>query len=176
MPILFLSNTTTLPVSEDPDVPETGRLVSIYDGFGNLDVQFLYNDELQPGVMTPQQISLLNYNKPVDGIDITQVDDYILKIHGTAQNVIQGGTYKFLMPDNSIKFLPANTTEEYDALIGWSPPPIKMQQVTHIIQIRIAGNDPLYGRNETLMFNQEIYWKYSLGLQSFQNALSKGKL
>lgn len=171
-----INSSTTVACTEDPDVPESGRLVSVYDGAGILTADIRYNSQtdvtLEPSF---NEIELISYNSPVSGLNVIQKDLTTLSIQGIAANVIQGGTYKFLMLDNSVRFLPADTSEDYDALIGWQPPPIKMVQVTHILNVKIK-NAGLTDTIETLTVNQEIYWKYSVGLQSFHSALSRGRL
>lgn len=172
-----ITSSTTVMCVEDPSVPESNRLVSIYDGIGTFTADIMYAsqaDPMQP-FLTYNEIQLISYNSPVVGLSIVQTDLNTLSIQGISRNVIQGGTYKFLMPDNSVKFLPANTSEDYDALIGWEPPPIKMVQVTHFINVRIK-NVGLPDTMETLILNQEIYWRYQVGLYQFQTALAKGKL
>lgn len=169
-------SSTTVLCTEDPSVPESGRLASIYDGSGVLTADIQYNSQTDVALGPSfNEIQLVSYNSPVSGLTVIQKDLTTLSIQGTATNVIQGGTYKFLMHDNSVKFLPADTSEDYDALIGWQPPPIKMVQVTHILNVRIK-NVGAPDTIEVLTVNQEIYWRYSIGLQSFQSALSRGRL
>lgn len=175
VPGFNVESSTTVLCAEDPGVPESGRLISVYDGIGELNANIRYNTVSEIEGSYFNEIQLLSYNSPVNGLSIVQTDLTTLSLRGTATNVIQGGTYKFIMPDNSIKFLPANTTEDYDALIGWTPPPIKMVQVTHIINVKIK-NIGLPDTTETLVLNQEIYWRYQVGLYQFQTALAKGKL
>lgn len=172
------TSSTTINVSEDPLIPEIGRFVSVYDGGGifSTDIQY-FEETTQESVKGEiQEIELLSYNQPVSGLNIFQKDVNTITISGIAQNVIQGGSYKFLMPDKTIQILPADTTLQYDALVRWSPPPIKMVQVNHIIEVMIKKTPSSANYNQTLSVTQEIYWRLQYGLQAFQSALAKGRL
>lgn len=171
----YLSS-TTVPVSQDPDAVTFGKFVSIYDGSGVFTSDISFYEELEVGSPIFQNIELVSYNAPINGLTVSQKNLTTLTLTGTATNVIQGGYFKFLMPDKSIQFLPANTTEEYDALLEWSPPPVKVQEFTHTMQVRILKTPSSSNYIETLTATQEVYWRYEFGLQAFQTALSKGKL
>lgn len=175
MPFISTAS-TTVPVTQDPDPTEEGRFISVYDGVGVFTANIKFYEIIPPDTQEFQNIELVSYNSPVIGLSVSQFDLQTLQISGTIANVIQGGEFTFLMPDKSIQILPPDTPLVYDTLISWSPPSVKMITITHTLQVTIKKTPSTSNYTQTFTATQEVYWKYEYGLQSFQQALAKGRL
>lgn len=171
----------SVSVYEDPDTPEVTRFLSAYDGIGTFSADIRYYEKLTSNPEDPvvyKEIEVESYDAPFQGFTTTQVDSTTIRISGTATNVIAGslGQFTYLMPDKSIQILPANTTEEYDAVVAWSPPTVRMQVKTHTLNVKVKNGVVIPTYNAILVATQEIYWYRQFGISAFQLALSKGKL
>lgn len=120
------------------------------------------------------QIQLVSYSGAASGVLCEQLNSTTLKISGNASGVFTDAYYKFLMQDNSIKFLPANTTEKYKALIEWSIPENKIVTVSYSVTVNITNLEDGTSEQVTNSFSHEVYWKLEPALAQFRALLSRG--
>lgn len=173
------SSYTTILTSEDPSDPGmTGRFISIYDDYGlfHADIQYYEIDETT-STNVFQNIELVSYNSPINGITVSNLDEQTLRISGTATGVIGGNEFKFLMLDNTILVSNEIIDQEYLALTSWQPPSVRIVTLQHNLEVKIKSSVYPYNEyNKTLSVTHDVYWKLQRGITLFQEALAKGVL
>lgn len=162
-------------------------LPSIYE-YGNsfsIDAVFTYVPEtMSEGSEDPYSDIELTYKGYTTEIDtvVSQINTKTFRISGRAIDVFLDAFYQFLMPDNTLKILPADTTETFLALTRYNPPSIKRKTVTHTINydLKYIAN-PLASSttqpmtiNNNIVFTQDVVWNYDIAVTQFQNVLAKG--
>lgn len=175
---LVHTQTVSEVVAIAPVLPEDTGLLPIYENSTQYSGAFKYTS-IDPTTLieTELEIQLVSYNGP-SGFSAVQTSNKIVTISGMTQQVFLDAYYQFLMKDGTIKNLPANTIEDFAALIKWSPPVTKSTTVTHSLTLLIKA-DPILGTpqtQQTFSLQQTVYWKYQQALANFQNLLSKGTL
>jgi hypothetical protein len=170
------TSSTTFPVTEDPDVA-VESFTSVYESLGEFTANITYEElNVATNLVVQRQIELISYTPPYQGLAASQFDAQTIKLTGVAQGVFAGSMYRFIMPDNSVKVLPMDTTEQFDALISWAPPAIRVITMTHEFQIKIKYDTPELDTIETVTIQQDVYWRYQIGLQAFRDLLARGTI
>ena len=126
--------------------------------------------------LIPTSVEFTSYNTNVDGLTCTQLNSTTLKISGIALNVFTDAYYKFLMQDNSVKILPANTTEKYKALIEWSIPENKIAPINHTISAKVTNLQDATFSQVSNTLTHDAYWKLESAIAQFRTILSKGTI
>ena len=164
-------------------------LPSVYE-YGNsfsIDANFSYvpTGEEDPYIdIELDYISVSTDLSAASTLAVEQVGPKSLRISGRAIDVFMDAFYQFLMPDNTLKILPADTTESFLALVRYSPPGLKRKTVTHTVNYDITylpNPSPPSGSpgaeltiNNTTAFTQDIVWNYNIAVQQFRTVLAKG--
>lgn len=130
--------------------------------------------ESQTDVLT--KIDLLEYTSDSNGLQATKLNDNTIRISGACTGVFTDAYYKFLMPDKTVKILPANTIENFLALIEWSIPNTKIKTINHTLKVKVTDVEHNSNEERTNMFSQTVYWKYETALAQFRAILSKGSV
>lgn len=186
---ITLSNPVGFPglAQNDPSNPLVQTILpSVYE-YGNIfsiDANFTYvpTGEEDPYIdIELDYISVSTTLSATSTLTVQQVGPKSLRISGRAIDIFTDAFYQFIMPDNSLKILPPDTTEFFLALVRYSPPGIKRKTVTHTVNYDITyqpnPSDPLAtGQtiNNTTAFTQDIVWNYNIAVQQFNAVLAKG--
>lgn len=173
--LVVKTSSTTLQVYEDPDTAGYTQFVSIYENVGVFTADVKIVEVIQPSMeQIFQDIELVSYNTPVQGLTVSQLDLQTLRLSGTATNVFAGSNFRLLMNDGSIQT--SSELGNYKAVIGWSPPSIRIKNVSHEFQIRVKKTNPIENYVKPVTITQDIYWRYQLGVQAFRDAVAGGVL
>lgn len=115
-------------------------LPTIYESGGTFSVNlvFAYVPDSELDIVTDIALSNLSTLSGIEGVTVTLVNSHTINFSGSVDNVFTDAYYRFLMPDNTIKVLPANTEEFYLALIEYSPPVIKRKTFTYSLPCTIS--------------------------------------
>jgi hypothetical protein len=127
------------------------------------------------GVATLTSAALLDYSVDCDGFTGAQQGNDII-VSGTPFNVFDS-VYRFIMPDGSIKALPADTTEDFVSIVEWSPPTIKVRELSHKFSIIANYVEDGVSRTRvmTLVMPQTIRWNFTTAVNSFQQLVANGR-
>ena len=127
------------------------------------------------GVATLTNVVLLNYSVDCDGFTETQQGNDIV-VSGTPFGVFDS-VYRFLMPDGSVKSLAADTTEDFVSIVEWSPPTIKVRELSHKFSIiaNYVEDGVSRTRAMTLVMPQTIRWNFNSAVSSFQQLVARGR-
>lgn len=175
----------------DPSNPLVQTILpSVYE-YGNtfsIDANFSYvpTGEEDPYIdIELDYISVSTNLSAASILTVQQVGPKSLRISGKAIDVFMDAFYQFLMPDNTLKILPADTKEFFLALVRYNPPSLKRKTVTHIVNYDITyvpNPSPSGGGspgteltiNSITTFTQDIVWNYNTAVQQFNTVLAKG--
>jgi hypothetical protein len=115
-------------------------LPTIYESGGTFSVNlvFAYIPDSELDTVTDIALSNLSTLSGIEGVTVTLVNSHTINFSGSVDNIFTDAYYRFLMPDNTIKVLPANTEEFYLALIEYSPPVIKRKTFTYSLPCTIS--------------------------------------
>lgn len=159
-----------------------------YGAAFSVDVHFWEESVDELGAITKIPITITEFGfTPYDSsMKCVKKNTDTLTISGSIGLTFKDAYYNFIMPDNSIKTLPMDTKEKYLALVKWSPPSKKQEDVIHSLTITYKYtpsvttgsllNPTEQTVTETKTFVQGIYWNYDIAVGQFQNALSKGTI
>lgn len=176
--LVYTQTNSEVPSEAQTAIEGAAGLTALYENYSVYSAQFKYINTYGPGPSESEaEIELLNYVGP-GGFNVVQTTPKIITLSGMASNVFTDSYYQFLMPDNSIQILPADTTAPFLAIIKWNPPTNKVSTITHQLQIKIKA-DIVAGTLETIetfSLPQEVYWKYGPAVAAFQNLLSRSVL
>lgn len=173
--LVVKTSSTTLQVYEDPDSAIDTQFVSIYENAGVFTADIKIVEIIQPNMdQQLQNIELVSYNSPVAGLTVSQIDLQTLRLSGTASNVFGGSSFRLLMNDGSIQT--TSTLGNYKAVVGWSPPSVRIKAVSHQFQIRVKKTNPAENYIKPVIITQDIYWRYQLAVQAFRDAVAGGTL
>ena len=127
---------------------------------------------------TVVDVELISYDGN-SGYTATQFDATKILVSGVPSSVFTDQTFKFLMDDmKTVKVLPANTTESYSALIGWTPPVVKELDINHTVLLKLTYQEGSVQKSAVQAFSlpQKVRWRLDYGLNAFNTFLSKGKV
>lgn len=123
----------------------------------------------------PTDVNISSFSSTASGVTCTKINNTTLRIGGTAPSIDASDTYyKFLMPDNSVKVLPANTTEKYKALIEWSPPNNTIINASYSLTAIVTNLDNSSVDTVTSSFSHDSHWVIGNAINQFYSLLSKG--
>ena len=158
---------STAPPSRLKAVYENGDVFSVDLNFKD----YTYMGELDPPIITSVVIDIVSFLPQVKGITCVKISSDTVRISGSAQSAFTDSFYQFIMRDKTLKILPADTTEDYLAIVRWSPPSIKSVDTISTLKLRVDNSI-----EETISISQLVQWYYPLAVQGFKNALAKGKI
>jgi hypothetical protein len=177
-----------IPAINPPNPPLEGETVVIpipddvyeVDSF-SFDLTYQLYSEIAGETVTQTnvdtEIELISYSSgEITGLSAVKIDDQTVRISGAISDAFNDAFYRFVMPDYSVKLLPASTTEEYLALIEWSIPSIKIKDFTHTVICKVTNLEDDTFEERTNTFPQTVYWKLEPALLQFRNILAKGKI
>jgi hypothetical protein len=178
-----------VPAINPPDPPAEGETIVIpipddvyeVDSF-SFDLTYqLYTQEIAGETITQTnvntEIEFISYSSgEITGLSAIKIDDQTIRISGAISDAFNDAFYRFVMPDYSVKTLPASTTEEYLALIEWSIPSIRIKDFTHTVICKVTNLEDNTFEERTNTFPQTVYWKLEPALAQFRNLLAKGKI
>lgn len=155
-------------------------LPTVYElgGTFSVDLVFAYTPDSELDTVTDIALSNLTTSSGIEGVTVTLVNSHTINFSGSVANIFTDAYYRFLMPDNTIKVLPANTEEFYLALIEYSPPVIKRKAFTYILPCTItyigAGGTGGGGTTGSII-NISISDSISI-LNTLSNGISNGSI
>jgi hypothetical protein len=173
-----------LAVVTDPEggsQPEPGTiyLPTIYAGTTySIDIQFTvkYYDTLDALIGTSLASNVTTtFNFTQFGMTAVKLNASTYRISGTYSNAFPDEYYRFKMKNNSLQVLPANTTEDFLALIEYNMP----QPVT-------TNKEMLFNVSAPAEFNgspninwpftmyQWVVWRYQSAVASVQSLVNQG--
>jgi len=175
-----------LAVITDPEggsQPEPGMLYlpTIYAGSAySIDIQFTvkYYDPIAPDILLGTSLAsnvTTTFNFAQFGMTATKLNASTYRISGTYSNAFPDEYYRFKMKNNSLQVLPANTTEDFLALVEYNMP----QPVT-------TNKEMLFNVSAPAEFNgspninwpftmyQWVVWRYQSAVTSVQSLVSRG--
>lgn len=175
-----------LAIVTDPEggsQPEPGTLYlpTIYAGTTySIDVQFTvkYYDPIAPETLvgtSPASNVTTTFNFAQFGMTAVKVNASTYRISGTYSNAFPDEYYRFKMKNNTLQVLPANTTEDFLALVEYNMP----QPVT-------TNKEMLFNVSAPAEFNgspninwpftmyQWVVWRYQSAVASVQSLVNQG--
>lgn len=183
------SNESGFPgIDENSVIGNRIKAVYEYGATFSVDVHFWEEsvDELNAITIIPITITEFTFSPYDTNIKCVKKNSDTLTISGSIGQTFKDAYYNFIMPDKSVKTLPMDTKEKYLALVKWSPPSTKRDDVTHLLTIAYkytpttATGTTLIPTEqsitETKTFVQGIYWSYPIAVGQFQSVLSKGTI
>lgn len=159
-----------------------------YGAAFSVDVHFWEESVDELGAITIIPITITEFIfAPYDtNIKCVKKNSDTLTISGSIGQTFKDAYYNFIMPDKSVKTLPMDTEEKYLALVKWSPPNKKQEDVTHSLaitykytpttQVGSVLNPGEQIVNETKTFVQGVYWNYYIATDQFRGLVSKGSI
>lgn len=187
MALYNFSNESGFPgINENPISGNRIRAAYEYGAAFSIDVHFWEESVDETGAITILPITLTEFTfTPYDtNLKCVKVNSDTLTISGSIGQTFKDAYYNFIMPDKSVKTLPMDTKEKYLALVKWSPPNKKQDDVTHSLTITYKYTPNATSGSiltpteqivtETKTFVQGIYWSYPIAVGQFQQLLAKG--
>lgn len=189
---ITLSNPVGFPglTQNDPSNPLVQTILPPVYEYGNtfsIDANFTYvpTGEEDPYIdIELDYISVSTTLSATSTLTVQQIGPKSLRISGRAIDIFTDAFYQFIMPDNSLKILPPDTTELFLALVRYSPPGVKRKTVTHTVNYDLTyipnpsggggGGGTELTINSTTAFTQDIVWNYNIAVQQFNAVLAKG--
>lgn len=182
----FLNESGFPGINENPITGNRIRAVYEYGASFSVDVHFWEESVDELGAVTTIPITITEFAfTPYDtNMKCTKKNSDTLTISGSIGQTFKDAYYNFIMPDKSVKTLPMDTKEKYLALVKWSPPSKKQDDVSHSLAITYkytpsvaVGSTINLGEQivtETKTFVQGIYWNYYIATDQFRTLVSKG--
>jgi hypothetical protein len=154
-------------------------LKSVYEGtIFSVDLTFegVYIDS-----MTEEKTYLpatnVTFTAPSTGIVVTKLSNSSVRVAGPYSNPFPNTFYRFKMADYTTKILPANTTEDWIALVEYNPPSPTYIEKTFDLAVTISA-DPVLGglpTTETITMHQWVYWSYATARNSVISLAALGE-
>lgn len=149
-------------------------LPSVYEGnpFSfTLKFEYYTDDEI------PTQGNILSSNCLTDlsnvGVNVNKVSANTYIFSGSYSNVIKGAIYTFVMKNGEVKNLPADTTEDFKAIIKFKLPPLVQKILNVDFQLALQGpSGNLEAQANTLQY---VHYSYSSAITAFKNLVSRGR-
>ena len=136
---------------------------SVYEGLEyELNIKFEYEDEFEVPVPIYEAYvttQYTGYDVSKYGVTVSKISADTFKIKGSLSNVIPGAYYNFVMRDGSIKQLPADTSEDYRAIIQYKMPPQPYETIKIQWSVQFFDGSSLYGMFPQI--TQYVYWVFS---------------
>lgn len=129
-------------------------------------------------IKTVANIELISYIGNV-GYTASRVNDTTIRIYGKPLTVFTEQIFTVLMEDlKTLKNVQANTNEKYAALVKWQPPSIKEKTISHTLLLRVSYEETAGSKTaiQTFSLPQKVRWRLDLGVNAFNNFLSKGSI
>jgi len=145
-----------------------GQTISIDIGF-NIVYPIMPGDTLSTPVPATSVTAL--YNFAAKGINVTYLGN-VVRLSGTFSSTFAGEYYEFVLNDNTLQALPADTTQDFKALVRYKMP----NSITQNNQYAFSVTGPGETGNVTLQANigQWIVWKYQTAVTNIQTLVSQG--
>ena len=175
-----------LAIITDPEggsLPEPGvtYLPTIYAGTTySIDLQFTvkYYDPIDPRVLLGTSLAnnvTTTFNFAQFGMSATKINASTYRISGLYSNAFPDEYYRFKMKDNTLSVLPANTTEDFLALVEYNMP----QPVTTMKEMLFNVSAPATFNgspniNWPFTMYQWVVWRYQSAVASVQSLVSRG--
>ena len=87
------------------------------------------------------------------GVTVTKLSTNEFVLSGIYSGVFQGSKYIFVMRDGSIKELPIGSNEDYRALVEYSPPPSKRNDVQILFDLEFSTASELANITQSVHFS-----------------------
>lgn len=173
-------------ITETTNDPEGGsaappnRIKAVYEYGGSFSVELKFIEySVDPILLTaiesPVVISQFAFTPYDSGIKCEKLSDDTLKISGDLGMIFTDSVYNFIMPNRTIKALPANTTEKFLTITSWTPPSQKIRDIAHQLSVTYTSTG-VTTTTESITINQEIHWRYSTAVAGFRALLAKGSI
>jgi hypothetical protein len=164
---------------EDPTVQTTLPTVYEFGDMFSIELLFGYTPEDEEDTITGVTIdSVTLSNTGVPGVTVAKLNDQTIRFTGIANDVFTDSYYRFLMPDNTLKILPQDTTEPFLALVEYKPPLLKRKTYTYTLACEITyigATAPAPTQiNTTIAVTQDVVWNYNIAVAQFRAVLAKG--
>jgi hypothetical protein len=164
--------------TNDPDggvVAPPSRIKAVYEYGDVFSVDLKFDDyedmgEFAPPTIRSVVIDIISFVPQASGITCVKISADTVRISGSAQSAFTDSFYQFIMRDKTLKILPVDTTEDYLAIVRWSPPSIKSIDTISNLTLKVDNLT-----EETIPISQLVQWYYPKAVQGFRNALAKGK-
>lgn len=174
-----------LAVITDPEggsLPEPGiqYLPSIYAGTAySVDLQFtvVYDNPIGGGVLGTTIASNVTttFNFAEFGMTAVKLNASTYRISGTFSNAFPDEYYRFKLKDNNFQVLPANTTEDFLALIEYNmPQPVttRKEMLFNVSAPATFNGSP--NINWPFTMYQWVIWRYQSAVASVQTLVNQG--
>lgn len=179
-------------ISSDPELQTTLKSVFEYGDDFSVDLQYAYipaeGESSESGESTTEdpvtdiELSELTFSGNPNGVKAELINPKLIRISGKAIDVFLDAFYQFLMPDNTLKVLPANTQEKFLALVRYEPPSITVKsfnyslnyKLTYIVGQTSSSSTEPSAINTSNTIKQDVYWSFSIAVTELQRLVSKG--
>lgn len=154
-------------------------LQSVYEGVtfsADLVFEGVYTD-VATGLLTYLPATNVTFGTPDSGITITKLNNNTVRVTGPYSNPFPSTFYRFKMADYSEKILPANTTEDWIALLEYNPPTPTFIEKTFNLTVTIPPDPVLGGNptNEVVTMHGWVYWSYGTARNSVISLAAQGE-
>jgi len=178
MPVTYTITTSTgFPIESPPGSPISGDLVpsNLLPGiYGGVPISFnlkFSSDEAESisNIVANSSLTSIGLNFQIAS---TTTDTVI--ISGTLTNIF-GETFRFLMRDSTEKLLPVNNSEDWVAIIKWSPPNIYVKEINYTFTYTVNVSESV-SYISTTSFAQEVFYGFQQSLTSFKTLVNQGEI
>lgn len=105
------------------------------------------------------------------GASITKTTNTSFSLSGSYFGVIEGAIYNFVMRDGTVRQLPANTTEDYRAIIKFRLPSILVDVLE--VNFSVTVDDGEGGEFiENVTMEQYVHYSYTTSVSQFRNLVA----
>lgn len=170
--------TTNDPEGGSVAPPNRIKAVYEYGGVFSVELKFIeysVDPMLLTSIESPVVISAFTFTPYDSGVKCEKLSDDTLKISGDLGIIFTDSVYNFIMPDRTIKTLPANTSEQFLTITSWTPPNEKVRDIAHQLSVTYTSSD-VPATTESITISQEIHWKYSTAVAGFRALVAKGTI
>ena len=161
--------------------PETGSGGAVlFDSIRN-DTQFTMSVSFtatEPPAIeggAPTQLDILSVagTTTTQGVAITSVGN-VATITGKITGIFDE-QWEFVMKDGSVKILPINNNEDWDAVVRWRPASTVERQISYTFVV--SHKDSLNNTTSTtISIPQYVYWHWAPSLSSLKDFVKRGSI
>lgn len=183
MPVLTSISTIISPSSipgdfYDPADPEfSNYFPSVFKG-DFFEFQIVFSYQTSDEIPVPGDILNVSFTSPFPEVQInvtsTNPSSFTLRIIGPITSIFLDEIFRFLLSNRTLVNLPSSTTEEFDTIVSWSAPVVKIDLAEYTFEVDF--DDPVTGPgSSTIEFEQFCYWNFVPSLNSFSDLVTRGK-
>lgn len=168
-------------ITEDGGAPSQLLIPSVYQGSTfSIDIKFEVKEiisetefEFLPVIsVTPTAVSGITQTILPDSDPLSVT----IRVSGTLTGVFPDEYYNFLMRDLQVRTLPAINSEDYIAVVEYHAPATKHVEKTYSFNVVWGAGLLGMAGSSTITITQNVYWNYSVSINTFTAVLATGEI